>query len=440
MKEIDKILTEERLEYVRSERAKARESAFEKLVEYLDADAIAELRKFYDSIDERTYIWYAGLWDREAGGFYYSNSARDTNLYGPDMESTAQAILFFKRQNMIRQGENIPDWMNKKVIEFFSSRQDEDGYFYNPQWGKTVNISRRGRDFCWAKNYLAAQGVSPRYPLATARSADGTKSKSLPDYLQSIEAFREYLSGLDITHNSYGVGNLIDSTCSQITAAGPEFKEALIDFITSHQRSDNGIWEKEITYASINGLMKLSGNYKPLGITLAHSDKALESAIAAVMSDERMKFVCEVYNPWSAITFVFRANEAIEGERNAALRETLRKDAAAMIKKTREKVEIFMKPDGSCSYFKRMSASISQGAPAAVPRTNEGDVNATGICISGTFGSMFSALAIPPVPVYCPADGDLLFELIENAPRIEKKYDIGDTFPDRVPYEEEIAE
>ena len=81
MKTREQILTKERLEYVREKREKYREEAFEASKSIIGKEALAELRELYNIYDERIYIWMAGLWDPEIGAFYYSNSARDTELY-----------------------------------------------------------------------------------------------------------------------------------------------------------------------------------------------------------------------------------------------------------------------------------------------------------------------------------------------------------------------
>jgi hypothetical protein len=43
-------------------------------------------------------------------------------------------------------------------------------------------------------------------------------------------------------------------------------------------------------------------------------------------------------------------------------------------------------------------------------------------------------------PVFCYEDGDLFFELIANASKVEKKFFIGEKFPEKPSYEEEIEE
>ena len=166
MKTREDILTKGRLDFVRARRNALREKAFSEAIDQIGEAAVEQLRLLYNDFDERSYIWLAGLWDRDAGAFYYSESARDTHLYKPDIESTVQALRFLNTSGMIRQGEGnylmrIPASIRQKIIDFAKSLQDSDGYFYHPQWGKNISVSRRGRDLCWAKNTLAEAGERP---------------------------------------------------------------------------------------------------------------------------------------------------------------------------------------------------------------------------------------------------------------------------------------
>ncbi len=446
MKTREEILTEERLRHVRKCRNDRREAAFSEIEEKIGKESVDALRSLYSKFDEKIYIWFAGLYDKESGAFYYSESARDTNLYLPDVESTVQILKFLNTSRMIPDEKGnfimrVPQFLREGVVRFVHSLQDEDGYFYHPQWGKDISVARRGRDLSWSKNILAEAGEKPKYLLPTQKSADGKKSSHLPDYLRNFDEFKKYLADMDLSKNSYYIGNLIESTISQITAAGSEYEEYLAKWMNSQNRADNGLWEEGVSYSSVNGLMKLSGSYPHMKIQLPNAPASLKSAISAAMSDERMKFVCEVYNPWAAITNIFKASGGnAEGEEISSLRKYLIDNTPLLINKTAEKIDVFKKPDGSYSYFKYMSSAVSQRAPVAVPRTNEGDVNATTICVGSTVRSMSTALGIPIAPVFAPEDGELFFELLENAAPVIKKYDIGSKFPEKPSYEEEIAE
>lgn len=446
MKAFEKILTEERLSYVREKRKQARAEGFLRAEDKIGSAAIASLKRLYEDFDERIYIWLAGLYDGECGAFYYSASARDTHLYLPDIESTFQALKFLNTSGMIGRGEGsyvmrLPEFLRRGAVAFAKGLQAEDGYFYHLQWGRDISVSRRGRDLSWCKNLLREAGEVPNYPLPTDKGADGKRSPHLPEYLESLTAFRKYLSEMDLASDSYRIGNIFESTSSQITAAGEEYGRVLAEWFISGNRPDNGLWQEGISYATVNGLMKISGVFPHLRIRLPHAARSLESAIFALNSDERMKFVCEAYNPWAAIINIMKANKGEEGDSElAGLRSSLIENAPALIDKTREKIAVFRKPDGSYSYFRKMSSAVSQRAPVAVPRTDEGDVNATTICVGSTVRSMREALDIPAIPVFCPEDGELFFELLKNVPKVKKTNYIGEVFPEKPSYGEEIGE
>ena len=121
------------------------------------AEAVEELYGLYDS---ELAAWFASLYDARVGGFYYSESARDNDRVTfqdkeydllPDIESTLQALGFVKTSGIAEGYSNpyrefLPEWMQKRTLAFAMSLEDPDGYFYHPQWGKNISVSRRGRD------------------------------------------------------------------------------------------------------------------------------------------------------------------------------------------------------------------------------------------------------------------------------------------------------
>ena len=80
-----KIETEE---YVNDTRNSLRETDFSGLSN-LSSGAVKVLKDMYMLYDENVYIWMANLYDPDIGGFYYSNSGRNTQGFLPDLESTA---------------------------------------------------------------------------------------------------------------------------------------------------------------------------------------------------------------------------------------------------------------------------------------------------------------------------------------------------------------
>ena len=115
-------------------------------------DELKALRNIYSFFDGTKMAgWMANLYDPEIGGFYYSNSARDTEGYLPDIESTAQLLsTAIKIGALNNRNDDIPNEIKAKIVEFAKNLQSsKDGYFYHPQWPQgreNLNTDRYGRD------------------------------------------------------------------------------------------------------------------------------------------------------------------------------------------------------------------------------------------------------------------------------------------------------
>lgn len=143
---------------------------------YAENPDIAEsLDKLARLFDEDLIEWMASLYDPKTGGFYYSISARETDGFEPDIESTAQAVGFLKKRDMVGK---MPAAMKAQLIAFFRERQDPDtGYLYDPQFGADVSQAKKERNLSQATARLRWLGSSPPHPLPTERAA-GKKSPS----------------------------------------------------------------------------------------------------------------------------------------------------------------------------------------------------------------------------------------------------------------------
>ena len=74
-----------------------------------------ETERLHTLWDENVYKWLASLWDGEAGGFYYSISARDNEGFYPDRESTAQALNSLESLGIMANSSDVPLAMQKKM-------------------------------------------------------------------------------------------------------------------------------------------------------------------------------------------------------------------------------------------------------------------------------------------------------------------------------------
>ena len=538
-----KLETMDKSEAKKAQEAIDRENDFANVAELYGQDVSDALRAHYDLYDERFYIWISNLYDPGVGGFYYSNSGLATQGYLPDVESTQQAISFYQNAGMFRAyrlgvKDAIPEWMREQLVNFARELQDpEDGYFYHPQWGKSITASRLSRDLGWAITIVtqfdgykikwnAPNGRAGEYgapPGATAMTGqlvgdsavvatscvanaiangnysvldltsatDEQKEKeyqrlvnAYPKRLRSIEDFKYYLivekngspnvddiEPRNIRSSSYSIGNEVSSQTGQITQrdaldvkygklpdanndgiADGGYIETFRDLFNYWQLDYNGVWEHsrsidpvtglvvedpdgEVYYNATNGLMKISGGYNSLGIEIPNVYEALESAIYMVnyvekdssgnpgkdIMGKQPNGSVDVYNPWVCIGNLLTNIKKHKGESAAEqFRQTLRPQAAEMIRNTTIKTRNFEKEDGSFGYTWNYSPAKSQGAPVAVPNTVEGDINGGCIACTGITRSMCTALGVSMIPIFRDSDWDVCLDIFANATPVLK--------------------
>lgn len=385
------------------------------------ANAIEELTELYNM---DTMRWFARLWDPVNGAFYYSNSGRDYEGFLPDIESTVQGLRVIQGYGMVdgRGGlaGALPRQMIDKLVGFVRDMADEDGYFYHKQWGKDIPTSRRGRDLSWSTSLLSMFGASSPYPTALERLADKKDGGAgLPEYFGSKKAFFDYLEGLDFLHRSYPAANQINAQMAQIRAAG--LLDDLCDWLDDHQLTSNGLWQEEVNYSTVSGLMKLGSTYIAAGRKPRYIETAIDSAIEAALSDTGPSVVVYVYNPLSSITSMREClkNLGLTSEADEVTKK-VRDVGVELVNKTREKISIFRKSDGSFSYGPERCAATSQNMPVALPNTNEGDVNATTISMNGVCGGVVRALGYN-MKLYDGKDFEEWLSVIESVKPVVKK-------------------
>ena len=416
---------------------------------------VQALKEYYDTLNPDVVKWFANLYDPDLGGYYFSNSGRNTPGYLPDLESTSQALGFFENMGVYAR-DVISDEMKQKMGQFAYNMQDENGFFYHPQWTKELTdskLSRRARDLGHASSLLSLAGLTPKYPLATdqiesveptslvdltdrlGQSSVSAVSKVIatatPDHLKSKEAFLNYLRGLGVYNNSYGPGNQVSAQFSQIKAAG--LAEVCVDYFESIQNPNNGLWEDEVTYGAIDGLLKISGMWANVGRVFPYAKEAIESVIEVIMLDEPSGCVVEMYNCWYSIrnindSMVYGGTE--EQELLRETRNTLLALAPDALRLTQKKVAVCQKPDGSFSWGEKYSSTTSQGCPVAVPNSIEGDVNATVIGYSGTIGNFMHAIGYKKIAPLGKRELHIYLTTLENLGTIVKEdsINIGEAF------------
>ena len=422
-------------------------ASFKQLYAIYSPDCITWLANLYDPdicvcVDLYGEETCSGTKYCGTGGFYFSNSARDTLGYLPDVESTHQALNFLTSSGLAGSYLSIiTEDMKKQIGDFVYALEEPNGYFYHPQWGiefTDTKITRRSRDLGWATSILSVLGRTPKYTTASGvkgENARGTASllterlgssvsavsrviltsdDAYAAHLQDLESFKKYLASKDLRNESYGVGSEIGSQTSQIKARDKQIgtpdnptplMDYLIDWLNAGQNPETGNWdwkkpgdEGYRDYHGTNGLLKIIGIYTEHGVEMPYAKEAAMSAMADIINPAQVNQVVELYNTWFAIKQINSNLNECGGAEGAAkvaeIRSSLMSIAPEAIIVSRDKISGFLKLDGSASYDLTRSSATAQGCPSAVPNTNEGDVNGSTIAINGIIGNIASALGI----------------------------------------------
>lgn len=422
-------------------------AAFESKLDAPNAkEIVAALKDLFTIYDEGLIKWMANLYDPDicvcnelygktecehhplcgTAGFHYTHSARDNVGYLPVVEAM-NSIFDFVESCGLTTEDKVIEWFGKehgeKMMNFVENLQDPDGFFYHPQWGKNIGIGRRCRDYDRALILLSRYGRKTKYP--TMRDAEECGAEVLiPDNMKTLEAFKEYLGTLDIDHRSYHVGSVLSEQVSTLKTRGPEYCQALLDFLDSHQREDNGIWHEKCDYYGSNGLMKIAGAYTKLGKPVPNPEKAIKAAVAAIMSPEDPDTIVTVWNPWVSVKrLLLNFEEYYSPELAKKMRDELYKIAPEAIRITKEKTLKFKHPDGSFSYLQEFSTWTMQGAPCAIPRTPEGDMDAGVLGTNSMTWVIFGALGFEEkdgVPLFGEYESAVFKNIMDNRKPVRK--------------------
>lgn len=444
-------------EYIEMEDERYLEKKWAELEEAAGKDVVSSMKALYAIFGDGVIDWFANLYDPGEGGYYYSNSGRDSQGFLPDIESTSQAIGYLNASGMFQQtGMTSADFfseeMQAQIIYFIKSRQDADGYFYHPQWLKAHHsTSRLSRDLNWAVGVLNQFGSAPTYDTPRGDRGDGiladgsaiptTYSRLTSPYYSSVvsavsrvvstaaieerfesrDSFLAYLEkrfgdegDQPITTNSYVAGNELSSLSNTINqrdleleALGePTIAPALIEWLNARQ-NEFGHWHYELNedgeyvpktdYYANNGLLKIANLYNDLGYKMNMIEVAAETAVGAITSKEEVNAIVDIYNTWFCVNCLRRNLVNYGGAEGRTEYESLKARllelAPDAILVTRDKLAKFLKPDDSFSYLKNASAHLSQNMAVAIPGTNEGDVNATRIAVQ-TITDMYDSLGL----------------------------------------------
>ncbi len=409
--------------------------------------ALKNLNAFYDG--RKMAYWMANLYDPEVGGFYYSNSARDTEGYLPDLESTTQILSWLTANGAFTKTvkEMFPEDIAAKIVKFARDMQSEtDGCFYHPQWlGQKVGIARAGRDIGWGNSIIAKFGEKPNYdvpggakgilgaPKGEKSKSDGeSKRNSVADF-SSPEAYTKWLESFNATikENSGNAHNM-NAMYSEIRGRG--FVKETLDFLdriqdevyseqTAAGEEPTGLWQKPVDYRAVWGLLKYMPFYNDpeCGREIRYAPEIVATCVKVIkLPPEGKYFMNDMMNQWRGIDSMLQNVKKYHPDKLPELYAITRAHAKELIDNSLAKIQPFKREDWSFSYCQNgHSLSEIYGTPISLGAV-EGDVNASGLC-SSMYRGVFTCLGYPVVPLCNDADGEMFIEIIKNKAPIKKK-------------------
>lgn len=445
----------------------ARYSQFEaKVDDQVIRDALFD---FYQTVYDPEAIvrWWAGLYDPDEGGFYYSNSARDTEGFLPDMESTYQISQHLKELAPYSNGRKIlrlfyGDEISNKIRNFYLSKYDPvTEYYYHPQWTRAVseaNVMRLNRDQDHAETMLGDEwlGRTPASPSASTFDATvrrlASSSKRTPRLSENEwgpdteAAITAYVNNLFETQTCESWANTLDSLRFKIN--GARLLDTVLDLLDARINTTYGLWttgydsENKAWYnlkttpttETLFGM--LTCTYKVAEIynyynekhpndprPLPAVDQMTLKAIDGVLADDAGARITYRFNSWATLGMIWENVTKYSEEHSDS---TLYDDFLGcifphfveMLDVTKTAIAPYRRDDGSYSYLKTGSSPVMYGTPVSLGR-DEGDVNATNMAL-GLAKHICHCIGINTIGVLSQAEGTLMQNLLNNAPSIQK--------------------
>ncbi len=459
-------------EYLEDRGEKIKAAAWETLAEQIPAEyskkIIEALKVYYTLYSTKTVDWLANLYDPAVGGFYYSNSARDNHGYLPDIESTVEALEFISASGMAEMYGGswalaTPEWLHEQVGQWVYNLQDENTFFYHPQWTKEF-IAEKGldsritRDQGSALRILRPLGITPKYAVVdreasysgnlTSRLSGGgavavskvvAVESTLPQYA-SVAAFKQHLAKMEASlaglsdeqfaNQFYSWGNTFQTGYKQMNT---EMKKLLIDFFNKYQNPKTGLWCEELSYTSTDGMHKLGAVYNAIGATvgqyaeLKYTDRMVESALK-ILTDTSIQAeaAVDIYNAVSGFAYVYdNINKFGSGtaedkaEKIEGYKAKVYEYMPTIINNGTAQYRNFAYTDGSFSYnlAKVGQGGTAQGCPVAIVGTKEGDVNGTSTAMIAFVSYVLGAIEVDTkymVPIYTEAERYRFVSILEE--------------------------
>lgn len=392
-------------------------------------EAYAAIERYNNECYSEDLIdWIINLYDPESGGFYFKKSAKDTVGFLPDREATANCIGMLSRLEIVDSSK--PDTfltkeMQEKMIAFAQAGQsDEDGYWYEEPWGQYIGTGKRDYQQSGASSILKMLGAKPLYKTSSERLAEqkagsetAASTELFDNKYNSHKDFEKWFNeGLDWT-NPYGAGSALLSELGRVRSAGEDYFDLTIKLIESRISPNTGLlmqkdpvsgeWIEEINFDSMSGSYKISSYYgesywpsmNGKDLTYPYFDKALDSTIKTMLSDEEGYHACDIVNPWALICHILYSQKDVMNvpEYKAAYERYLKK-LPEIIDMTTQRILTLKTSDGSYTYYAGKGASGNKGSNHGLCIV-DGEMSGASM-IAALRQTIFNALFMDSQPIY----------------------------------------
>lgn len=310
-----------------------------------------------DKLFSAFFRWFTRLYDPGSGGFYYAHSSLKEDRFRPDIESTAQAVNIMQMTGTSRL---LGPEAKHKVISFFRSRQDRDGYFTDPHNSMREFDRMKARALAYSIEALKELGASPLY------KPPGTVTGRLPVHLQSEENYIRWLEERP-WEDAWMACDNISAASVYFRYMNPQrqkrFTRLTAGWLAERQDPD-GLWSRGRPLVRISGTFKLALFYRNCGLEMPEPQKIFGSLKAALQEDRADDF-CWVRNPVELLSVLIRNGL-----------EPSEKELSFIFSHTLENLQIFLRPDGGFSRHRTCSLAVPNNVELGLG-LEEGDMNAS---------------------------------------------------------------
>ncbi|MBQ4526993.1 MAG: copper amine oxidase N-terminal domain-containing protein [Clostridia bacterium] len=384
-------------------------------------EVYASLRSLIDEcMSEDILEWIISLYDPETSAFYFKKSAKETEGFLPDRESTSKCLRMLETLGVLdtkNLSEVYTDEMLANLTAFAQQDQsDEDGYWYEKPWGQYIGESKKLYASGGAGQVLAMTGGKPLYPTAGERIAQdkaGGETAAAADLsdnkFNSHEDYKKWFEeGLGWT-NPYGACSLLLSNLGGTRAAGDDYYDLAIELLFNKispntglpmtKDAETGEWLELVNNDSMSGGLKASSviceshwpSLSGRDYAWPYFDKAIRSTIEVILADETRYHACDITNAWVLLRGILYTQNNINNvpEYRAAYDYYMAK-LPEMIDKTKERVLSIKTEDGSYTYYSGRGSGMNQNVISALCH-EEGELSGASMIVA-LFGNIYDTL------------------------------------------------